>query len=390
MPTTDSLLASAPIVSAPHPERKSVLIEATALLLSDIPRASHVIEREYRNSFTFDPRNSFIRSAKADAERTVFDITAHYAQPRIPLPPPPLPVPGSMPMPFYPAPDLLEDPRSLFLGFLHVQQAAGQAHGPAPGRFAHWALHDVEVRFQFGSEAFAHAPLRAALAARKKEPQAAVSEPVKPITFWLSTRFPEKYRTPIRDGIFEWNKAFEKVGFNDAVIVKQQPDDSDVDLLETGTSSIRWQITARPSYGAIGPSHVDPRTGEILDADLGWDANFVRSARFLRSEEIGYKSVYDEASGDIRADAMGLGSGSTHCMLRDLAMRELGYTLALLEVRGELEPDSPQADAFINDFIKWVTITKSATRSDSRTTSARPPSTRRSSWPMCCTRQGRV
>ncbi|HSQ10891.1 MAG TPA: zinc-dependent metalloprotease [Burkholderiaceae bacterium] len=352
----DSLLASAPIVSAPHPERKSVLIEATALLLNDIPRASHVIEREYRNSFSFDPRNSFIRSAKADAERTVFDITAHYAQPRIPLPAPPLPVPGAMPMPFYPAPDLLEDPRSLFLGFLYTFSKLPDK--PMAARAADSRIgHFTTSKFDFSSESrlspMRHYVQRWRL--EKKDPQAAVSEPVKPITYWLSNEIPEKYRTPIRDGVLEWNKAFEKLGFKDAVVVRQQPDDSDVDLLETGTSSIRWQITARPSYGAIGPSHVDPRTGEILDADLGWDANFVRSARFLRSEEIGYRSVYDEASGDIAVEPSGIGSGA-HCMLRELAMRELGYTLALLEVRGEIEPDSPQAEAFIDDFIRWVTM----------------------------------
>jgi hypothetical protein len=183
----DSLLASAPIVSAPHPERKSVLIEATALLLSDIPRASHVIEREYRNSFSFDPRNSFIRSAKADAERTVFDITAHYAQPRIPLPAPPLPVPGAMPMPFYPAPDLLEDPRSLFLGFLYTFSKLPDkpmAPRPADSRIGHFTTS----KFDFSSEArlspMRHYVQRWRL--EKKDPQAAVSEPVKPITFWLS------------------------------------------------------------------------------------------------------------------------------------------------------------------------------------------------------------
>ncbi|MBA3252690.1 MAG: DUF5117 domain-containing protein, partial [Burkholderiaceae bacterium] len=117
---SDSLLGSAPIASAPHPERKSILIDANALLMTDMPRASYVIERTYRNSFSFDARNSFIQSAKADAERTVFDVTAHYAQPRIPVPAPPSPMPGATPPPFYPPPVVLEDPRSLFLGFLYT------------------------------------------------------------------------------------------------------------------------------------------------------------------------------------------------------------------------------------------------------------------------------
>ena len=92
----------------------------------------------------------------------------------------------------------------------------------------------------------------------KKDPNAAVSEPVKPITFWLSNEIPEKHREPIRLGILEWNKAFEKIGFRDAIVVQQQPDDADFDLGEAQYSSVRWLTTATPSFGAIGPSHVDP------------------------------------------------------------------------------------------------------------------------------------
>jgi hypothetical protein len=353
---SDSLLASAPIASAPHPERKSILVDANALLLNDIPRASHVIERDYRNMFMLDARNSFIQSAKANTDRTVFDVTAHYTQSRIPVPPMPSPVAGAPPTPHFPPPDVLEDPRSLFLGFLYTFSKLPE-QPMTPRRADSRVGHFTTSQFDFSSETrlspVRHYVQRWRL--EKKDPQAALSEPVKPITYWLSNEIPEKYRAPIRDGILEWNKAFEKAGIKDAIVVQQQPDDSDIDLLETGYSSVRWQITARPTYGAIGPSHVDPRTGEILDADLGWDANFVRSARFLRSEELGYKSVYDESSGDVKADAAGA-SGAAHCELRELAMRELGYALALLEARGEIDPDSPQAEAFITDFIKWVTM----------------------------------
>lgn len=350
---SDSLLASAPVASAPHPDRKSVLIEASALLMADIPRASYVIEREYRNSFSFDPRNSYIQSAKADAQRTVFDVTAHYYQPRIPLPAPTLP--GGTPPPFYPAPDLLEDPRSLFLGFLYTFSKLPEE--PMRPRLADSRIgHFTTGIYDFSSEAKV-SPVRHYVSRwrlEKKDPSAALSEPVKPITFWLSNEIPEKYRAPIRDGLLEWNKTFEKIGFTNAIVVKQQPDDSDVNLLETGYASVRWQITARPSYGAIGPSHIDPRTGEILDADIGWDANVVRNARFLRSEELGYKAVYQEATGDVHLDHDA--PGSARCSLRELAVRELGYTLALLEARGVIDPDSPQADAFVSDFIRFVTM----------------------------------
>ena len=68
--------------------------------------------------------------------------------------------------------------------------------------------------------------------------------------------------------MLEWNKAFEAIGFKDAIVVEQQPDDADFDTLDFGLASMRWMTNARPGFGAIGPSHVDPRSGEILDADI--------------------------------------------------------------------------------------------------------------------------
>jgi hypothetical protein len=190
----------------------------------------------------------------------------------------------------------------------------------------------------------------------KKDPSVAVSEPVKPITFWLSNEIPEKHREPIRQGILEWNKAFEKVGFKNAVVVRQQPDDADFDLGETRYSSIRWMPTATPSFGAIGPSQVDPRTGEILDADIGWDANMTRNVRALKTEGVvTYQPMYDEATGSIRIEAIGSADGRL-CTYRDHAAREAGFALALLEARGEIDPDSPEADQLVSDFLKDVTM----------------------------------
>ena len=356
---SDSLLASAPIASAPHPERKSILIDANALLMTDMPRASYVIERAYRNSFSFDARNSFIQSAKVNAERTVFDVTAHYAQPRIPVPAPPPPTPGATPPPFYPPPIVLEDPRSLFLGFLYTfTKLPEEPMRPrlADSRIGHFGT--AKVNFSDDSKFL---PVRWYVQRwrmEKKDPSAAVSEPVKPITFYLGNEIPEKYREPIRQGILEWNKGFERIGFKNAIVVKQQPDDADYDLGETQYSSVRWMATATPSFGAIGPSQVDPRTGEILDADIGWDASQVRNIRALKTEGVvAYTPMYDAVSGEL-SHASGA-EGHTHsrfCNHLEHASREMGFALSLLEARGELDPDSPEADKLVFDFLKDVTM----------------------------------
>ena len=357
---SDSLLASAPLASAPHPERRSVLVDVNALLMADIPRASNTIELAYRNQFAFDARNSFVQSAKSDAARTLIDVTAHYAQPRIPVPPPPALQPGAPPQPFFPPPAVLEDPRSLFLGFLYnfaPLPAEPMAPRLADSRIGHFATPKINF-----SDESRFSPVRWYVQRwrlEKSDPAAALSPPKKPIRFVLGNEIPVKYREPIRQGILEWNKAFEKVGFQGALQVAQQADDSDDDLLDVQFSSVRWMTSATPSFGAIGPSQVDPRSGEILDADIGWDANVVRNIRALRTEGVVAQAPMYDASGELAATATGsagaLGAfGGRFCNHAQLAARELGFAFALLDARGDFDPDGPEAEKLVFDFLKDV------------------------------------
>lgn len=281
---SDSLLGAAPAASAPHPERKSILVEANALLLKDIPRGQYVLERAYRNAFAFDAANSSIGDVKTSPERTTIDVTAHYAQGRIPLPPPQMPG-QTQPAPFFPPPAVTPDPRSLFLGYLYTFTKLPEQ--PMRPRLADPRLgHFTQTQYDFSSEKSAsprkHLVQRWRL--EKKDPNAAISEPVKPITYWLGREIPTQYRKAITDGVLEWNKAFERIGFKNAIVVKQQPENADFDTLDTQVASIRWMTTSTPTFGAIGPSHTDPRTGEIIDADIGWDANMTRNVRFQLAE----------------------------------------------------------------------------------------------------------
>ena len=106
------------------------------------------------------------------------------------------------------------------------------------------------------------------------DPEAAISPPKQPIVFWLEKTIPFKYRKPIRDGILEWNKAFEQAGFYDAIEVRQQPDDAPWDPGDIRYNTYQW-ITAGVAF-AMGPSRVNPYTGEILDADIIFDADFLQ------------------------------------------------------------------------------------------------------------------
>ncbi|HSU51351.1 MAG TPA: DUF5117 domain-containing protein, partial [Segetibacter sp.] len=102
----------------------------------------------------------------------------------------------------------------------------------------------------------------------KKFPNAVLSEPVEPIVWWIENTTPVEYRETIKEAGEKWNEAFEKAGFKNAVVMKQMPDKVDWDPSDIRYNVIRWVSSANPQYGAIGPSFVNPRTGQILGSDI--------------------------------------------------------------------------------------------------------------------------
>lgn len=103
---------------------------------------------------------------------------------------------------------------------------------------------------------------------KKKDPTAAMSEPVEPIVWWVENTTPEEYRSTIVEAGLKWNEAFEKAGFKNAIVMKIMPDDATWDPADISYNVIRWVSSPTPPYGAIGPSFVNPLTGQILGADI--------------------------------------------------------------------------------------------------------------------------
>jgi len=102
----------------------------------------------------------------------------------------------------------------------------------------------------------------------KKDPNAAISEPVEPIVWWMENTTPENLRPIIKAAAEQWNIAFETAGFKNALVVKQQPDDADWDAGDIRYNVLRWTASPYPPFGGYGPSFVNPRTGEIMGADI--------------------------------------------------------------------------------------------------------------------------
>ncbi|MGL6097313.1 MAG: zinc-dependent metalloprotease, partial [Fimbriiglobus sp.] len=126
--------------------------------------------------------------------------------------------------------------------------------------------------------------------------------PKKKIVFWIENTVPEEYRAVVREGILEWNKAFEKIGFRDAIEVRQQ-ENEEFDPEDMSYATFRW-ITRDQGF-AIGPSRANPLTGEILDADILFDSSMVRfykqEQRLFRDEN----GTLIEPASDIQAARRG-------------------------------------------------------------------------------------
>ncbi|MCH2228823.1 MAG: zinc-dependent metalloprotease [Crocinitomicaceae bacterium] len=102
----------------------------------------------------------------------------------------------------------------------------------------------------------------------KKDPEAELSEPVEPIVWWMENTTPENLRPIIKNAAEKWNIAFKEAGFKNAVVIKQQPDNADWDAGDIRYNVLRWTASPNPPFGGYGPSFVNPRTGQIMGADI--------------------------------------------------------------------------------------------------------------------------
>jgi hypothetical protein len=120
----------------------------------------------------------------------------------------------------------------------------------------------------------------------KKDPNAELSEPVKPIVYWIDSATPARWRPYVKKGIESWQPAFEMAGFKNAILARQAPspqEDPSFSPEDARYSVVRWLPST--TENAVGPHINDPRTGEILEADIQFYhnvMNLLRSWYFLQ------------------------------------------------------------------------------------------------------------
>ncbi|QED37978.1 zinc-dependent metalloprotease [Antarcticibacterium arcticum] len=147
-------------------------------------------------------------------------------------------------------------------------------------------------------------------------------EPVKPIVYYLDPATPEKWRPYFKQGIEDWNVAFEAAGFKNAIIAKDPPtkeEDPDFSPEDVRYSVVRY--VASTTRNAVGPSVTDPRTGEIIGSSIIWYHNHLRS----------YRNRYMIEAGAQNPSARTLNTPEAEIgeMMRMVIAHEIGHALGL-------------------------------------------------------------
>jgi len=169
-------------------------------------------------------------------------------------------------------------------------------------------------------------------------------EPKKPIVYYLDPATPKKWRKYLKDGIEDWNVAFEAAGFKNAVIVKYPPtkeEDPDWSPEDVRYSTVRY--LASPSLNANGPHVSDPRSGEIIESDINWYHNVMKLLRnwyFVQTA-----AVNPDARGvEFKNEVMGE-------LIRFVSSHEFGHTIGLPHNMGS-------SSAYPVDSLRSASFTK--------------------------------
>jgi hypothetical protein len=291
-------------------EANAPVIDVTRLFSSEVPEFS---ARRQLGARGFDPSRSFIERINAFPENINVEAAHTFTYPDSPVPTsaatPSRGPRGMRPgtnativaayslvhLPENPMKPRLYDDR---LGFFNIRQVdySSPLHRVSDRRFiARWRLE-------------------------KKDPRAPISEPVKPIVYYIDPATPPQWIPFVKKGIEDWQPAFEAAGFRNAILAKDPPkDDPNFSLEDVRHSSVRWLPSDIPN--AYGPSIRDPRTGEILESDIKMYHNILELQRDWYFTQVGHL--------DKRAQKLPMPDSLMGELIRFVVAHEVGHTLGL-------------------------------------------------------------
>ncbi len=313
---SDSVLFALKLESV-HPQRKSLLVNISPVFMSDLPPLSGQIGGGAR----FDKGRSTWGAIKTFPKNVELRVDAVYS------------ASGSR--------ETIPDSRGIQLSVHYsLAQLPSNNYQPrlADDRMGHFMTTVKDFSLQTSDEPYIRFVNRWHL--EKADKNAKLSPPKDPIIFYIEKTVPHRFRPYVRQGILEWNKAFEKAGFIDAIEARIQQDHETWDPEDARYNTIRWVVGA--SF-AIGPSRVNPLTGQILDADILVGESWIRS--WMRE----YTTYFDEVEHERNHP---IDHSSRHnCQMATGLAREMSFMASVLQARGIID-DGELPEEYIGQALK--------------------------------------
>ena len=258
-------------IEATHPEKKTYLVNLTPFFTGDPFRLNEAMGFSLGRQYVLSREDMDVRSLRNTPDNLIVQMHLPYISPG-----------GAPPeggfFSFFSMPNQLENPRSapiqvtfnLYAPPKHAYKP--RLSDPRIGYFEH-EFTDIDnrylkpdrqtryiMRWNFGG---------------KKNPSERLSEPNRPMVWVIDNSIPPQYREACRMGVLGWNKAFEKIGYKNALQVVDAPEnDPNYDHADNTRNVLRWTIT-NGNDGAIALFRTDPMTGEILNTSVNFDASWV-------------------------------------------------------------------------------------------------------------------
>lgn len=329
---SDSILYALPIL-ADTPGGH--LVDMTRVFMSD----DELVGRMLRASFVYD--RSTIANVKAFPKNVEIDVAAVYSRD-----------------PFHTS-DTVPDSRGMqVMVHYSISQLPQTGYRPrkADDRIGYFLTVTKNFSDNSDDQHFVRYINRWDL--QKLDASAKLSPPKDPIVFYIEKTVPFNLRPIVRRGIEDWNKAFVKLGFDNAIEVRQQRDEETWDPEDAMHNTFRW-ITAEAGF-AMGPSRVNPLTGQILDADIIFDASF------LRSWKTSYENFTPPSASMNSADATQAGGlrpfqipGDTwqnDCLLTRGMQQQTSFAAAVFAGLGVMEKRAELPEEYLNQALQEVVM----------------------------------
>lgn len=286
-------------------ENGHVLIDATPFFLADLHGVAETLKRTQQGSFHIDGARSaiYLPQTKNFPLNTEVEATLTFL--------------GDDPGKF--VREVTPDPHAItvrqHISFIHLPDAGFKMRAFDP-RSGFFGMQFMDYSAPPGESNIKRYLVRHRL--KKKDPAAAISEPVKPIVYYLDPGTPEPIRSALLDGAKWWNQAFEAAGYKNAFRVEMLP--ADVDPMDIRYNVIEWVHRSTRGW-AYGSAVVDPRTGEIINGHVSLDSLRWRQDYLILE---GMLSPYKDGT---KTDPRIL--EAVLARIRQLSAHELGHTLGL-------------------------------------------------------------